>query len=239
MRTGGVVVVGAGVAGLAVAGELAARGEEVTLVDRLPVAGGVLRDDDPLIRRLAAGCRGVSLALGMTALRWEEGVLALAGPSGIRRLRARHLVYAGGTRPSNAAELRMAGPRPAGVLPAPVAIHLIEAGAVLGRRVAVLGDGAWAVAARRALEHQGVSEVIAAREGALHGRVRVEALGELACDCVVLAAHERPLRNVDGAVLDDAPGVTFVQPVASFGAAAVVEAYARATAREIAVEVPR
>src|SRR3954468_24476416 len=57
---GGFVVVGAGVAGLAAAGELFARGAAVTLVDRLPVAGGVLRDDDPLVVRLMAGLGDVT-----------------------------------------------------------------------------------------------------------------------------------------------------------------------------------
>jgi NADPH-dependent glutamate synthase beta subunit-like oxidoreductase len=217
---GGVVVVGAGVAGLAVAGRLARGGERVTLVDRLPVPGGVLGDGHPAVRRLFAACRDVALELGMTALRWTGEGVTIAGPRGVREVPARHLVYAGGTRPSTPAELRLAGARPAGVLPAPVAIHLVEAGAVLGRRVAVLGEGAWASAAVAALEHQGASEVCRVpvpEPGSpllLRGCVRVDALGDGACDCVVLAARERPLRNVDGAVLDGAAGVSFVQPVA-------------------------
>jgi NADPH-dependent glutamate synthase beta subunit-like oxidoreductase len=224
---GTIAVVGAGVAGLAVAGELARRGERVALVDRLPVAGGVLGDRHPAVRRLFAAC-DVTLLLGMTALRWDAGVLTLAGPAGIRHLEARHLVFAGGTRPSTPAELGLTGSRPAGVLPAPVAIHLVEAGAVLGERVAVLGAGAWADAAVRALEHQGASAVIrvAVPPSTVSGRVRVSALGDVACDCVVLAARERPLRNVDGAVLDGAPDVTYVQPVAT----TVAEAEARARA---------
>jgi cation diffusion facilitator CzcD-associated flavoprotein CzcO len=217
---GGIVVVGAGVSGLAVAGRLARGGERVTLVDRLPVPGGVLGDGHPAVRRLFAACRGVALELGMTALRWSGEAVTIAGPRGVRDLPARHLVHAGGTRPSTPAELRLAGARPAGVLPAPVAIHLVEAGAMLGRRVAVLGEGAWASAVVAALEHQGASEVtrVAAPEPGstllLRGRVRVDALGDVACDCVVLAARERPLRNVDGAVLEGAAGVSFVQPLA-------------------------
>jgi glycine/D-amino acid oxidase-like deaminating enzyme len=229
VRRGGIVVVGAGVAGLAVAGELARRGERVTLVDRVPVPGGVLGDEHPAVRRLFAACHGVALELGMTALRWAGGALAIAGPRGVRELPARHLIYAGGTRPSTPAELRLAGSRPAGVLPAPVAIHLVEAGAVLGRRVAVLGDGLWASATVRALERQGASRVLrvpALGPLTLSGHVRVEAVGDVACDCVVLAAHERPLRNVDGAVLDGAADVTYVQPLAP--SADEAEAQARA-----------
>ena len=53
----------------------------------------------------------------------------------------------------------------------------------------------------------------------MSGRHRVAALeieraGErasLACDAVVLAARPRPVRNVEGAIADDAPGVVYLQ----------------------------
>jgi hypothetical protein len=134
----------------------------------------------------------------------------------------------------------VAGPRLAGVLPAPVAIHLMEAQARIGRDVALLGTGDWARAAARELAHQGARVTVVAAPGApapdfphealvagwrpaeVEGRSRVQALvverdgvrHRIRCDAVVLAADARPLRNVDGAVLDGAPAVTFVQPVA-------------------------
>ena len=48
--------------------------------------------------------------------------------------------------------MRIAGPRLAGVLPAPVAIHFAEAQVLLGRRVVIVGTGDWAQAAGRVIE---------------------------------------------------------------------------------------
>jgi hypothetical protein len=41
---------------------------------------------------------------------------------------------------------------------------------------------------------------------------------ETACDGVVLAASPRPNRNITGALANDSPGVTFVQPLAAASA---------------------
>ncbi len=127
-----IAVVGAGIAGMA------ARAE-VTVLDRLPMSGGVLPYDLPAVRELTARCRsaGVQWLLGTTAVRWDSGRLLTVGPSGIRWLDAAHLVFAGGARPATAAELMLAGPRLAGVLPAPVAIHLAEAKVTIGRQVVI------------------------------------------------------------------------------------------------------
>ena len=121
------VVVGAGVAGLAAAEKLAHR-SEVVVLDRLPVPGGVLPYDHPGVLKLAGACTaaGVRWLLGTTAVRWEQGRLLAVGPQGVEWLDASHLVFAGGSRPATMAELPVAGPRLAGVLPAPVAIHLAE-----------------------------------------------------------------------------------------------------------------
>ena len=35
---------------------------------------------------------------------------------------------------------------------------------------------------------------------------------DIRCDAVILAADPRPNRNVEGALCDGAPGVTFLQP---------------------------
>jgi hypothetical protein len=235
----------------------------VTVVDRLPVAGGVLGYEHPSVRCLLQACaERTELVLGTTALRWKDRHLAVAGPGGLRRIRGQHLVYAGGMRPSTPAELRIVGGRLAGVLPAPVAIHLLEAGVRVGSRVVVLGEGHWAVTAVQALEHQGESTVIAVADGQpplslngiqvwegwkpvrLCGRSRVDAIvlasqraeKQLACDCVILAAGERPLRNVEGAIFPGAAGVTYVQPPAASRNVDEIEAEARALARAVPLD---
>jgi pyruvate/2-oxoglutarate dehydrogenase complex dihydrolipoamide dehydrogenase (E3) component len=258
-----IAVVGAGVAGLAAAAELAGR-TNVTVLDRLPVAGGVLAYDLPMVRELTARCRsaGVQWLLGTTAVRWDDGRLLTVGPSGIRWLDAAHLVFAGGCRPATSAELPLAGPRLAGVLPAPVAIHLAEAKVTVGRRVIIIGTGNWARAAGDAIAHQcSRVTVIAAEDGqhvsfphdalisgwapvAVAGSGRVSALtlqraGQrhvLDCDAVILASSPRPLRNVDGAIGESAHAVTFVQPVADEGSWELVAAAGRTTADAVHVK---
>lgn len=239
-----VAVVGAGIAGMTAAAELAGQAE-VTVLDRLPMSGGVLPYDLPAVRELTARCRsaGVQWLLGTTAVRWQNGRLLTVGPSGIRWLDAAHLVFAGGARPATAAELMLAGPRLAGVLPAPVAIHLAEAKVTIGRQVVIMGTGDWARAARDAIAHQRSRVTLIAAEAGQHvsfphdalisgwspvavaGNGRVSTLtlqraGErhvLDCDAVILAASPRPLRNVDGAIGEPAHAVTFIQPAADEG----------------------
>lgn len=257
-------MVGAGVAGLAAAEKLAARADVVVL-DRLPVPGGVLPFDLPAVRTLADRCRsaGVRWLLGTTAVRWDQGRLLAVGPEGVQWLDAAHLVFAGGCRPATAAELPVAGPRLAGVLPAPVAMHLAEAKVTLGRRVVIVGAGDWARAAREAIAGQRSQVTVIAGKSAdavsfphdavisgwtpvaVSGRGRVSALtleraGQqhvLDCDAVILAASPRPLRNVDGAVFAPAPGVTFAQPVAETGSWEQVAAAAEALVSQIPMEV--
>jgi NADPH-dependent 2,4-dienoyl-CoA reductase/sulfur reductase-like enzyme len=251
-----VVVVGGGLAGLAAAAELARAGDAVTVVERLPVAGGVLGYEDGTVRALVDECRaaGVEWLLGTTAVRFDGARVLTVGPGAIRWRPARRLVYAGGGRPATLAESQVLGPRLAGVLPAPVAIHFAEAGVVLGSRVALVGCGDWAAATAHALAASAPSLTVVAPPGAGRpgfdhdglisdwtpravegdGRVAGLVLGRgdqryrLACDAVILAHDTRPLRNVDGAVRDGAAGVRFVQPVAETATAASVVAAARA-----------
>lgn len=258
-----VAVVGAGAAGLAAAAELAGRAQ-VTVLDRLPVPGGVLPFDFPAIRHLEQQCQsaGVQWLLGTTALRWQQGRLLAAGPRGVQWLEADHLVFAGGCRPATAAELPIAGPRLAGVLAAPVAIHLAEAKVTLGRRVIVIGTGDWAEAARHAIAGQrseviviaGPSDSVPAfqHDGlisgwtpvAVSGTGRVSALTleragqqyKVDCDAVILAGSIRPLRNVDGAIHDPAEQVTFIQPAAEVSSQEEVATYARAAAADFSLE---
>jgi hypothetical protein len=231
------IVVGAGIAGLTVARELA-EAQAVTIIDRLPAVGGVLGYEHPRISAAAKAGRaaGATMLLGTTALRWESGRLLVAGPAGIEWLAADQLVIAAGARPAVAAEQRLAGPRLAGVYPAPLAIHLAEAGVRFGRRACVIGAGDWARRACAVLEHRGTE--VTGISGDAHGdadfgsswwagwtAVEVDGVRRVSsltvtgngirrrinCDSVVLADGIRPLRNVDGA-LSAHDGVTFAQP---------------------------
>jgi NADPH-dependent 2,4-dienoyl-CoA reductase/sulfur reductase-like enzyme len=257
-----VVIVGAGVAGLAAAAELAPRAR-VTVLDRLPAVGGVLGYEHGLVRALQreATTAGATLTLGTTGVRWEDGRLLAAGPDGIRWLAANTLVYAGGTRPATLAEGPVFGSRLAGVLPAPVAERLLEADVLIGHRVVVAGGGHWARVVLERLACQSCAVTFAAEDPtvaagdapgapeliigwrlvAVNGRGRIdEAVLErdgrrmgVACDALVLAGGERPLRNVDGAVFDSALGVAYIQPHGPRIDAAQVAAAARSIAARI------
>lgn len=255
-------VVGAGIAGLAAAAELSAH-HQPTVLDRLPVVGGILGYEAPAIRELECSCRsrGVQWLLGTTAVRWQQHRLLTVGPDGIRWIEFEHLVYAGGTRPATQAEMRIAGPRLAGVLPATVALHFAEARVLLGRRVVIVGTGDWAHAAGRVIEHQDCEITVISAAGdapsfrhealisgwspsrvAGHGRVsalvleRVGVEHSVSCDAVILAASQRPLRNIDGAVLDPSDGVTFIQPLTELTTPAHTAEEARVAAASIAIE---
>jgi thioredoxin reductase len=232
-----VAIVGAGMAGLACAAALG-RDERVEVFDRIPVPGGVhgWQAPETIAAHRAAARAGVTMRLGVTAIRWEGDRLIAVGPEGVHRLPAAALVIAAGTRPRTRAELGLAGGRPAGVVPAPVACHLAENGLLVGRRPCVVGGGDWAVRACHELLAAGAHGVtVLAPDGLLHpapdgvhvvkgaaptaveGGPRVTALlagGErIGCDAVVLAHGLVPLRNVDGAVWEG-PGVVYAQPVA-------------------------
>jgi hypothetical protein len=192
--------------------------------------------------------------LGTTAIRWSDRRLLTVGPDGVVWHDFDHLVCAGGGRPATQAELRIAGPRLAGVLPATVAIHFAEAGVILGHRVAVIGAGDWASSFAHAIAEQDVHiTVIADTEPSFrHDRLisgwtptrvtgpgRVSALFlhnegvdfRLSCDAVALATAPRPLRNIDGAVLEGSEHVTFIQPVGeTMSAADTIDAARRSAA---------
>jgi len=237
-----VVVVGAGLAGLTAATVLAQRGEQVTLVERLPSVGGVWGFDGPAIVSAEADCRrtGVVFHLGCSALRWTGERLLIVGPGDVQWLEADRLVFAGGSRPPTAAELGIAGGRLAGVFAATVAHHLLDAGVVLGRKPVIVGSPADAAIVLSHLAEHGHVTIVGGersdRSGSihdtvdwwpgyrplrLHGTDRVDLLdvsdgvahSRLYCDAVILAGPALPLRNIDGAVRDDSVGVTFVQPL--------------------------
>jgi hypothetical protein len=85
----------------------------------------------------------------------EARRLLVCGPADTRRHAARHLVFTGGTRPATAAELGLAGDRPAGVLPITVARHLLQASPALWRRAAIIGVGPGAAEAAAAITAAG------------------------------------------------------------------------------------
>jgi NADPH-dependent 2,4-dienoyl-CoA reductase/sulfur reductase-like enzyme len=264
LRRGRVLVVGAGLAGLAAARELAGRAA-VTVVERLPAIGGTWGFEHPQVRELAGACQrsGVDLLPGVTALRWRAGRLLISGPGQTRWLPADHLVFAGGSRPAHAAELGVTGSRPAGVFSATVAHHLLDAGIVLGRRCVVTGWGDWAeLVVPHLRPRSGVTIVGGAgadmlpwpevswwpdyRPVSIHGGARVERITisdgrtdrTLRCDCVILAGQPRALRNVDGANRDGAEGVTFIQPTAAGLGPDGVADYGRSAAASITFERP-
>jgi hypothetical protein len=253
-------VVGAGPSGLGCAAVLAAEGP-VVLIDRIPVPGGTAGWDGREIRGYVRRVRrlGTRMRLGETALRWDGGRrlgetelrwdggrLLLAAPGRAEWLDAAGLFVACGLRPATLADGRVTGDRPAGVIPATVAEHLLQAGVRLWTTVVVVGDGPWAAAVGRSAGRLG-SRVIAVSDHAdgidgadragwagwaderyprpkqwsIAGRDRVTGIRledeagvtELACDGVVLAGDPAPARNIDGAVLPGAAGVTFVQPL--------------------------
>lgn len=252
-----IVVAGSGTAGLACAAALAGEAE-TTLVERLPVIGGEYWDELRTAElRAEAERAGVRVLAGCQVLRYT-GERALVAGMTTTELPADALVVATGHRPMTAAESGIAGPRPAGVLPATVALHLLEHGVLLGRRPVVLGPGGLADAAAAHLREAGAEQVTLLADGRilrLEGRARVEAAwieragGEperVEADAVVLARGRIPYRNVDGAVLP-AAGVVFAQPgteprdspeVEAAGHAAAAEALEAARAPRTAAEPP-
>jgi hypothetical protein len=235
--TDSVAIVGAGLTGLGCAASLG-DGIRPVIVDRIPVAGGVHGWDNDQTRSAvaAAAARGAVFHLGETAIRWDGEELLVIGQDGARRIRARALVVAAGSRPLGRAELGLAGPRPAGILAATVACHLSETGLLAGRRPAVVGGGDWAARTVGELLHAGAERVsviaptgvlrpfpespaLIIRGGApvaVEGAARVSALrlqggDRVECDALVLAHGLVPLRNVDGAVWEGARTV-YAQP---------------------------
>ncbi len=171
--------------------------------------------------------------------RGENGRLLVAAPGRIEPIAGRHLIFAGGLRPATAADLNLTGDRPAGVVAGPLAEHLLRAGVRLWRTVVILGDGPWArpVAERSRVLGTRVVAVtdsgdwgderfgwparlsVAGRDRVTHLRLHTSrAPIDVRCDAVVLAADPRPDRNIEGALAEGAPAVTFHQPLRPYGA---------------------
>ncbi|MFF8927179.1 FAD-dependent oxidoreductase [Streptomyces longwoodensis] len=234
------LVVGAGPSGLGSAVALArCTSARVVLIDRLPVLGGETGWDDPHIRQLAkqAAQAKVELHLGSIATRWQEKSLLLVSPLGVTWLPGNHLFYAGGRRPATTADLGITGQRPAGILPATVVEHLLTNRVILWKRPLIIGNDTWAAPLAAELRHTGstvlglgdvdwADERFPAGHIEVLGTRRVEGVRvhsaddvtSITCDGIVLAAHARPNRTIDGALFDDAEDVTFIQPLTVGGA---------------------
>lgn len=139
MRVG---IVGSGEAGLACSIALHARAD-IVMVERLPVLGG------EHWRALSAVVEDARRAIGVVracalAIRWNGRQLLSVGPTGAYTDRLDALVIATGHRPYTRTELGLEGSRCAGVLPATVALHLLQHRVVIGRRPVVIGTTRWA-----------------------------------------------------------------------------------------------
>ncbi|MEI6688187.1 MAG: NAD(P)-binding protein [Thermoleophilia bacterium] len=252
------IIVGSGPVGLGAARAIASNGLDVLVIDRIPVIGGMNGWEDRSMQALAAEAAavGARFALGATACRWEAGRgLLIAGPAGVQTIRAEHLLFCGGRRPATVAELCIGGDRPAGVVASSVAKHLLESGEALWREPVVLGAGYDGDAVARMLANVGANATrIGSGEGSLGqariqrivGRPRVQQVVvdcagtsfEVFCDAVILAADDRPVRNVVGAITDDATGVTYIQPAMSIPTTEAVAESARIAIDVVAPQHP-
>jgi hypothetical protein len=135
-----VAIVGSGEAGLACALELLGRAD-LTIIERLPVLGGEAWAREPVksLVRLLSDCSDVEGRCASLAMRWDGERLLSVAPAGARIDHLDALVIATGHRPATRAEQELAGPRPGGILPGTVALHLLHQRLLLGRIPAVVG----------------------------------------------------------------------------------------------------
>jgi hypothetical protein len=135
-----IAIVGSGEAGLVCALELLGRAD-VTIVERLPVLGGDDWAREPvksLVRSVSARS-DVDGRCASLAMRWDGERLLSVAPTGARIDHLDALVIATGHRPATRAERGLGGPRPGGILPGTVALHLLQQRLLLGRIPAVIG----------------------------------------------------------------------------------------------------
>ncbi|WP_328946246.1 FAD-dependent oxidoreductase [Streptomyces sp. NBC_00250] len=189
-RTVDVLVVGAGPAGLAAAGRLAALGAgRVEVLEREPAAGGVPRHcarpgfgadargrplDGPAYARRsvrAALRAGATVRTGVSATGWAGPLtLDVTAPTGLERVRARAVVLATGARERPRSARLVPGSRPAGVMTTGELQRLVlRFGArpePIGRRAVVVGGDPVARNAVRTLRAAGVEVVAVVTERA-------------------------------------------------------------------------
>ncbi|MDV3125876.1 NAD(P)/FAD-dependent oxidoreductase [Mycobacterium sp. 21AC1] len=217
-----IAVAGSGLAGLHTAVTLS-DSADVTVYERLPVPGGE-HWEDPEHRRMVrrAHRNGVRFRAGTQVIRWEgDQLLAIGEHGGV--MAADSLVVATGHRPSTRTELGINGDRCAGVVPATLALHLLKQQVHLGDNVVVATGSHWSDECIAELGP--ATSVVAIDAGtrlvATHGMPRITGVSiesasgitYLECDCLILGTAPVPYRNIDGAILDDAPAV-YAQRVA-------------------------
>jgi hypothetical protein len=255
-----IVVVGAGRCGLHVSAQLAARGQKVTLIERLPEAGGQVPEPDRDILLRFALRNGVRLLAGTLAVAYDETATHTLGVNGTERLRTSALVITSGTRPATRAELGIRGDRCAGILPGSAAHHFLDSGVLLGRRPVVLGSGPLARHLVESLRDHGARQVVSvgmsrldvsawpwvsryddSRIISVSGRLRVEnvllktpsGVQRILTDSVLLAESSIPMRNVEGAITER-PGVFFCHTEDEDNKTALARRLAHVTVSDVA-----
>ena len=154
-----VVIAGSGQRGLACAAKLAAAGLDVTVVERLPHPGG--QEPEREAGRLARDARraGARFVLGTLAVQYDGAGIDVLGVDGTGFLPCDALIVATGSRPATRAELGITGDRCAGVVPGSAALHLTQAGVLLGHRPLIAGSGAFAIHCAQMQLAAGAAEV--------------------------------------------------------------------------------
>jgi hypothetical protein len=215
---------------------------DVHIFDRVPVPGGEAGWDNKFLgtkyNELFNSPR-ISFHLGQTATRWSGASLTLLGPGKSIEVPGQHLFYAGGVRPSTAADLKISGDRPAGVIPATVAEHLLKSGEAIWDNPLLVGDEHWCSALSDQIHRYGGqvqglkgSEAWADITHDIEGELVVEGTSRITsvhvgtvirnqtveCDALILASSPRPNRNVVGALFEGDERVSFVQPLDVEGA---------------------
>jgi pyridine nucleotide-disulfide oxidoreductase len=194
-----VVIAGSGQRGLICAAELAAAGVDVAVVERLPHPGG--QEPEPSAARLAKAARqaGACFVLGTLAVQYDGTVVDVLGVDGANALPCDALVVATGSRPATRAELGITGDRCAGVLPGSAALHLTQAGVLLGHRPLIAGSGAFAAHCAEVQLAAGASEVMMTLPARAASEVRVPAGVRMFAGYRVASVHGTP--RVEVAVL--------------------------------------
>ena len=193
--------------------------------------------------------------LGTLAVQYDGAAVDVLGVDGAGRLACDVLVVATGSRPATRAELGITGDRCAGVLPGSAALHLTQAGVLLGHRPLIAGSGTFAIHCAQMQLAAGASEVTMTLPGhraahapagirvfagyqvaSVHGAARIEVAVlrseaeslRVPADALILAESMRPMRNIEGAITERS-GVLFCQPEAEDKGEAPARAAAAAT----------
>lgn len=162
---------------------------DVVVVERLPHPGG--QEPERTTERLAKAARqaGARFVLGTLAVQYDGTVVDVLGVDGAGSLPCDVLVVAAGSRPATRAELGITGDRCAGVLPGSAALHLTQAGVLLGHRPLVAGSGAFAAHCAQVQLAAGASEVTMTLPARAASAVRVPAAVRVFAGYRVASVH--------------------------------------------------